>query len=776
MSTNAESTAPGNPLQTPGRFGNRLARLDRPSAWFLHLRSAVLEAETLILLSLALLIGLGAGVGAVIFRWLIDTVTWLSFTVAPEVLSFMGPYYVIIVPAIGGAIVGPLIYFFAREAKGHGVPEVMEAVALHGGRIRPIVVVVKALASSFCIGTGGSVGREGPIVQIGAAWGSTLGQWLHMPEDRIKSFVACGAAGGIAATFNAPIAGVIFALEVIHGEFTALSFSTVVVSSIAASVVGRVFLGDVPAFIVPEYSLVSLWEFPLYTILGLLAALLAVGFVFVLYKTEDIFDLWRFPEYLKPIVGGLIIGTIGLVFPQIFGVGYPAMEKALVGEMGFELLLALILVKVVATSITIGSGGSGGVFAPSLFLGAVLGGSFGKVVHTLFPTVTASSGAYALVGMAAVFAAGANAPITAILILFEMTGDYRIMLPLMATTVIATVFARFLSSENIYTIKLARRGIHLRRGVDVDIMETVQVEEAMSRDFPTVSASLPLPELLRLFEETHHHGFPVLNAAGQLTAIVTLTDLHRTRQEDPDSLTVSDIATQELITVFPDQTLAEALRLFATHDVGHLPVMSKDEPSKLLGVLRRTSIVRAYRKALARRVDMEQRVERIKLRSVSGTRFVEVDIEPDSAAVGRVIRDLILPEDCLIVSLRRGGRLLVPHGGTCLQANDRVTLVTAETGLEEARECLLRASLLQSEETTYAEFNLAEHSPVVGQRIRDLKLPPECLIVSVRRGGETCVAHGDTVLGAGDTVVVYAEQDDMAGVERVLVGPDQRET
>ncbi|MBU0490381.1 MAG: chloride channel protein [Chloroflexi bacterium] len=744
--------------------------LDRPSAWVIHLRSAILEAEMLILLTLALLIGLGAGVGAVIFRWLINTVTWLSFTVAPDVLSFMGSYYVIIIPAIGGAIVGPLIYFFAREAKGHGVPEVMEAVALRGGRIRPVVVVVKALASSICIGTGGSVGREGPIVQIGAAWGSTLGQVLHMPENRIKSFVACGAAGGIAATFNAPIAGVIFALEVIHGEFTALSFSTVVVSSVAASVVGRVAFGNVPAFIAPEYSLVSLWEYPLYAILGLLAGLLAVVFVFVLYKTEDLFDLWHFPEYLKPIVGGLIIGTIGLVFPQIFGVGYETMDKALVGDLGFGLLLALILVKVVATSITIGSGGSGGVFAPSLFLGAVMGGSFGKVVNALFPAVTASSGAYALVGMAAVFAAGANAPITAILIVFEMTGDYRIILPLMAATVIATVFARFLNKENIYTMKLVRRGVRLRRGVDVDIMETVQVHEAMSRGFDTVATALPLTDLARLFEETHHHGFPVLNDADELAGIVTLNDLQRVEPADWSRLNVDDIATKDPVIAYPDQPLAEALRMFAIHDVGRIPVVERGNPRRLLGVVRRSDVVRAYQKALARRVDMEQRVERMKLRSVSSTRFSEVDLDPDSPAVGHVIRDLALPENCLIVSIRRGGRLVVPHGGTELQAGDRVALVAAEVELADAQKCLLQTLAFAREETAYAEFDLEQDSPAVGKCIQDLKLPRDSLVVSVRRAGETHVAHGDTRLEAGDAVVVYAEQDDMMGVERALLG------
>ncbi|MCZ6875111.1 MAG: chloride channel protein [bacterium] len=254
-------------------------RSDR--SWLMSRLTPLLEnlqsSQTTILIGTALIVGVGAGVGAIIFRWLIDTATHVAFTGGSSALAFLGPYYVILIPAIGGLFVGPMIYFFAREAKGHGVPEVMEAVALRGGRIRPIVVIIKSLASSICIGSGGSVGREGPIVQIGSALGSTIGQWFNLSDDRIRNLVACGAAGGIAATFNAPIAGVIFALEVILGDFSASYFSTVVIASVTASEIARLAYGDVPAFIVPSYTLVSPWEFPLYAVLGMLAALLGLG-------------------------------------------------------------------------------------------------------------------------------------------------------------------------------------------------------------------------------------------------------------------------------------------------------------------------------------------------------------------------------------------------------------------------------------------------------------------------------------------------------------------
>lgn len=272
-------------------------------------------SQTTTLLGTVLIVGLGAGAGAMAFRWLIDATTHLAFAEGGKILDALGPYYVVLIPALGGLLFGPLIYFFAREAKGHGVPEVMEAVALRGGRIRPIVVVVKALASSTCIGTGGSVGREGPIVQIGSALGSTVGQRLKLSGDRLRNLVACGAAGGIAATFNAPIAGVIFALEVILGDFSARYFSTVVISSVTASELARILSGNVRAFVVPPYALVSVWEFPLYAVLGVLAALIGILFIIILYRFEDIFDAWAFPEYLKPVIGGLLIGATGFVFP-----------------------------------------------------------------------------------------------------------------------------------------------------------------------------------------------------------------------------------------------------------------------------------------------------------------------------------------------------------------------------------------------------------------------------------------------------------------------------
>ena len=645
--------------------------------------------ETVVLMGTALLVGLGAGLGAIIFRWLIGAVHDLFFEALPAALPFLGDWVLVIAPAVGGLVVGPLIYFFAREAKGHGVPEVMEAVALRGGRIRPIVVVIKSLASSISIGSGGSVGREGPIVQIGSALGSTLGQMLHMSDERIRNLVACGAAGGIAATFNAPIAGVIFALEVILGEFSVRYFSTVVIASVTSSVVGRIAFGNVPAFAVPAYRLASPWELLLYALMGIFAALVAVAFTRILYFFEDLFDGWRgFPEYLKTPVGGALLGLGGLLFFRInqnpgmqvpgdpvafFGVGYEAMEWALLGQGTILLLLGLAVIKILATSLTIGSGGSGGVFAPSLFIGAMMGGAFGFVANALFPAVAAAPGAYALVGMAAVFAGAARAPITSILILFEMTDDYRIILPLMLATVISTILAEYLSRESIYTLKLLRRGVHLEQGRDIDVMQGVLVGEAMTTRVDTVPADLPLADLSQAFAESHHHGFPVLDEHGELLGIVTLQDLGRAAERGGlEGKKVRDIATRSVLTVYPDEPMWAALKRLGTRDVGRLPVVDRQNPRRLLGLIRRSDIVRAYRVGISRRLDLQERADKLRLAKLTGTEFVEIRVEAGSPQVGRQISELSLPPDCLLTTARRGEKVILLHGDTRIQEGDRI--------------------------------------------------------------------------------------------------------
>lgn len=654
-----------------------------------------LASEEFILVFTSMVVGIGAGVGAVFFRYLIRAVEYVGFTWLPTLTASMGKAYVVIVPAIGGLIVGLLVFHFAREAKGHGVPEVMEAVALNGGRIRPIVAIIKSLASSLCIGSGGSVGREGPIVQIGSALGSTIGQIFRLSDERIRNLVACGAAGGIAATFNAPIAGVVFAIEIILGELSIAYFSTVVISAVTSSVIGQAIFGDVPAFpFVTQYHINSIWEYFFYPILGILAALIAVAFIKLLYLLEDIFERWTVvPEWFQPAVGGAIIGLLALIYPQItpvqwdglpqiFNVGYDVIGKILQNQIVLEVVVALLVLKLLATTITLGSGGSGGVFAPSLFLGSMLGAAFGVVMHALMPFTPAPAGAYALVGMGAVFAAAAQAPMTSVIILFELTGDYRIILPLMLTVVVATLLARkIMHEQSIYTIKLSRRGVNLRFGRDIDVLQGVQVSEVMRTEIDTLDHNMTLKGFSESLGRKRHQGFPILNDDGNLWGIVTVSDLENAiRVHVPQKTVVSEIGTpfEDVVLAYPDESIGDVLIKMGPRGLGRIPVVSREDPRQLIGLIGRQDAIRAYNIAMARRSELGHRIKRTEQEQSQGMEFLELMLEEGYRAVGKSISELAsrLPEDCIVVSIHRSTKVIIPHGHTILRDGDVVTIYT----------------------------------------------------------------------------------------------------
>ena len=652
----------------------------------------------LMLSIVAVVVGVATGYGAVIFIRILQYVQGIAEIVRND-YGVLGMFLAL---GVGGALGAPLIVYLASEARGHGVPEVMMAIAVQGGRIRPRVVVVKAIASALTIGSGGSAGREGPIVQIGSALGSTLGQWLAFSEERIKVLVAAGAAGGIAATFNAPIAGVIFALEVILGEFGVSYFGIVVIASVSASIVSRAFLDASPAFHVPAYGLNSIWEIPLYVVVGFISAFLAVFFIKILYKAEDVFESWHFPEVAKPVVGMLLTGVVALFYPQVLGPGLHFIGEAIAENMNLSigLLAPLAIAKLVATSMTLGAGNSGGVFAPSLFAGAALGGTAGIIFHQLFPQLLINPGAYALVGMAATFAGAARAPITAILIVFEMSNDYRLILPLMLATVISTFIAQHIHPESIYTLKLARRGIVIRHGRDVDIMQSITVEQAMQRSPATVQEDLPVSELGQAFTAAHVHGFPVVNDKGELVGIVALSDYERAvGREDFDKLRVGDIMTRDLVVVYPDENLWEALRKLEVRDVSRLPVVSRRDPRRLLGIIRRRDILRAYNVAVARRAELQQRMQELSMDMEGDTEYMKLELPVDAWAANKRVRELNLPEDCVLVSIRRGRQVIIPHGNTVLKPGDRVTIFTTRSCEPLVNRILLEGPAKEEEDT-----------------------------------------------------------------------------
>ena len=646
-------------------------RFPRIRAWWGRFTDALTHREHLFMIVMGAAVGIVGGYGAIGFRALIAAVSqvgWGTFTQmkGQELLTMAqaAPFWLkILIPAAGGLIVGIICHFFAQEAKGHGVPEVMEAVALKDGLMRVRVVFAKAFASAVSIGSGGSVGREGPIVQIGAAMGSTIGRLMKLSGARLRTLVACGAAAGIAATFNAPMAGTLFSLEIILGEFAASQFIPIVVSSVMATALSRHYLGNFPAFEIPAYDLLHYSELFLYLILGVLAGVVAFLFIRVLYGMEDLFDRWKSPDYLKTAVGGAMLGCIGLVFPHIFGVGYEAITQVLRGEMLGAILIALLVAKILATSITIGSGGSGGIFAPSLFMGAVLGGLFGHFAHILFPLTTASPGAYALVGMGAVVAGTTRAPITAMLIIFEMTANYRIILPLMFACTIGLVVSAMLSRESIYTLKLVRRGVKIHGGKELNVLKSRTVSQVMCPDIEVVSPSVPLGELVtRMIVSPQTHLFVVAGnkrVQGHIS-LAALRPILKDYETVSNVVIASDLMDRKVTVVTPGETLDMVMQLFGRFALEEIPVVDKGQ---LIGTVRKSDVIDTYNReilkldmvsGLATSFRLHQRMESERLALLEGLLLLE--ISAPRRFLGKSLAELKLREGygATVLTIKRG--------------------------------------------------------------------------------------------------------------------------
>jgi CIC family chloride channel protein len=417
--------------------------------------------ETLADLGLAMVLGALSALAAVAFRAMINGLQTVLFDGGFREVPLLGHYYIILVPASGGLVVGLIIHFLSPEAKGNGIPQVMKAIAVSGGRIRPVVAAAKALAASICIGSGGSAGREGPIVQISASLGSSLGQWFRLHEDRIRLLVACGAAGGIAATFNAPIAGALFALEIVLRRVVTPVFAYVFLSAITAAYTASLFFGKAPLFTLPVYQLADPMELFLYALLGLVCAVIAVAFIRALYGFSDAVNTIKIPGYIKPAIGGLLVGLIGLYNVNVLGLGYSEIQKILTTDFSIGFLAVMSLLKLTATSFTLGSGGSGGIFSPSLFIGASLGTAFAAVLRRVMPFSMGPGGAYGVVAMAAFFGAATRAPFTAVIIIFEITQSFDLVLPLMTAVSLSTAFSSLLTKGTIYTSQLQREGVNI---------------------------------------------------------------------------------------------------------------------------------------------------------------------------------------------------------------------------------------------------------------------------------------------------------------------------
>ncbi len=659
-------------------------------------------AEHTFMVILAVIIGLVTGYGALGLRYLIHLIEVISTGHAQYSLDIMAslPWYQkLLMPAVGGLLVGPIVSFFSKEVKGHGVPEVMESIALRNGLIRPRVVIAKILASSICIGSGGSSGREGPIVQIGSAIGSTLGQWLQVSKDKMRTLVAAGAAGGIAAAFNAPVAGALFAVEIIFGDFGVMQFSPIVISSVTATVVSRHYLGDFPAFIVPKYALITPWELFFYAGMGLLAGVAGLFFIKLLYGLEDFFDNWKFPEYMKPALGGLLVGAMGIYVPAIFGVGYEGINRALMGHLSWEFLLLLLLLKIVATSLTLGSGGSGGIFAPSLFMGAMLGGAVGTVVHEAFPAITATSGAYALVGMGAFVGAVTHAPITAIVIIFEMTNDYTIILPLMIATIIAVLFTTRLQTESIYTLKLVKRGINIFKGKEINVLKSLKVKDVYKTDVEKIPYNMPFKNLVPIVLNSDHEIFYVVDREGKFLGFITLNDV-KSILEDPTAvqnlIVAYDLIEATHRAVTPETSLDDVMKIFSHIKISEIPVVDPRDGKTLLGYVSEKDIIEAYNRELARRdltLGMERAYSSLTLSETTELvdNYYMLELPAPRRFVGKSLRQLDLRNNykvqVILIKRQEGDeeRRIVPDAFYTINENDVLLLVGERTALERIK-------------------------------------------------------------------------------------------
>ena len=578
---------------------------DDPESASRHSKTRPWQESNLTINILAITVGVTSALGAVLFIHVMRLTQHFFFDVLhPATIPFLGVTAIVLIPTLGGLLVAPITTYFAPETKGHGVPELMLAIRTKKGRLRPRAALMKLLASAITLTSGGSAGREGPIVLIGGGIGSTFSRIFNLTPGRTRRIIACGCAAAIAVVFNAPVAGSIFAIEIIIGDFAVRSFASVILSAVAGSVVGWYFLGSSPSFAIPAYGVVNPTEFGLFLALGVLAAGVALAFTYLLYKTDDLFEHGiRIPPILKPALGGLLVGIIAIWTPQVMGVGYDYINQVLTNDYAVWLLLMLIVLKMLATSFTLGSGASGGIMSPSLFMGAMLGTGFGTIAQRYLGTSIAHPGAYGLVGMAAVFGAAAQAPFTSIMLIFEMTRDYNLIVPVMFGVVIATVIYNHFRKTTIYTRKLIRRGVHYRFAHEVNVLEEIQVGEIMNKVVDSISEDTPYDKAYHAVFSSHHNGFPVVDREGLLVGIITEGDFGRhiiTDTKRGHEVKLKEIMCTHVKSVYPDMSVWEVLKMFDTLKLGRFPVVSRDNPRKIIGIVTRSDIVHAYPEALKR--------------------------------------------------------------------------------------------------------------------------------------------------------------------------------
>ncbi len=637
-------------------------------------------SENAVLMALAGVLGLAVGIGILFFREGIEIFHELFAVGLTETLfsPLIGSVSIILSLSLAGFIVGAIMQRFIGEERHHGVAGVMEAVALAGARLRYTRMPFKAVAAALSLGAGASVGPEDPSVQIGANLGSWFGQRLRLNEDQVRLLVAAGAASAVAAAFKAPIAGVFFALEVIlNGAFETRSFGVVVLAAVVSAGFTQA-IEPAPEMGPFAYTLGSPLEIPLFIPLGILLAFVSVVFM---RAVNWQYNLWHHLPLTRPVktaLAGALVGIIALFLPGIMGPGRETMSAVLGGETNFTIvmLLALAGFKLLMTAVSLASGFVGGIFAPSLFVGIMLGSVYGRIVSSIFSVdAVGDPQAYAIAGMAAVMAGIVRSPITAIMLVFELTNDYRLILPIMLATVICVYVAEKIEPHGIYMSGLLRKGIRLPQGREIDLMQGVTVGEAMIAPAPTIIESASLLELRDMLRVSRSNSLCVVDEEGQLSGIVTLSDLQRAYSLEKDhSQSVSDICTRDVIMLYPEDTVWTAIRAMSTRDIGRAPVVKRGT-RQLIGMIGRHGVMRAYNIAIVRKLEDAHIAESIRLNTMTGAHVFEFRVAAGAPIISQHIAEIQWPLESTIASIRRDNMLIIPHGNTEIKANDLLTIV-----------------------------------------------------------------------------------------------------
>lgn len=681
------------------RFGTRSANL----FWRLPLVGRVRVPRNLAPLLLAVAVGLAAGFAAVALTALVDGLILVFDELTAVLDNLAGGWTLMLVPAIAAIPVAFVVSRVASESQGAGVPYVMVAVERAGGFVRPIIAPAKLVATGFTLGGGGAAGREGPIVLIAASLASSIGRLTRQPSDMLVLMVAAAAAGGISATFHTPIAGTFFALEVVLRRFNVRNFTIVVVAAVVANIVAVAFEGDSTGLDLPDFDINSSWELFLHAIVGISAAIAGILFVRTRFFTEDVFEFLGVSMSVRPILGLFGVGVLALIESNILGSGLDQIRIFAEGETAVSTLAILMVLKLIAASLTIGSGASGGAFAPLLFVGATLGALMGAGFESALPGIVGPTGTYVVVGMAAVFAAAARAPLTSLFIVFELSG-YSLILPLMTAVALAAALAQLLTRDTIYNVRLRRAGLDVQEESAPSPLDDLTVATTMRTDTPIVSRLATIEDLANAMSQSRGNVVAVADQRNRFIGLVTATDVASAVERGEMNRRAFDLAVVAPVFVHPDDNLRYALSVLVDHDVRQLPVVAREDESRLMGMLTQRDVLREVAQPSDR--DAGQRAAPAPVRRLVGAIEIEARVEPGSQAESSMVSQLPLPEASVITAIHRRGEIVIPRGNVELMANDLAIVLSVPP-----EEATVRSLFINHSEQSRNSWWFLPHAP-----------------------------------------------------------------